>query len=215
MNNGSEGSAAWKAEERSRLGNKPILEWSREDWQLWAAGLNESQAVDSQAVEPQPVESQPVESQAVESQAVEPKPVEPKSVENRQAPEPVKAAMGADSVTEASVEADESPSRTGSASGTVSANSTVPTQDPPVEVLETPSSALPERSPAAPPSTGLNATRPWPGPPSHLPERTGRVRARSALGLIMLAVVVGALMAGLVTFVIVVGGLVLRRAFGS
>ncbi len=175
--NGAEVSAASKVEERSLLRSKPILDWTREDWHLWAAGLDKSQD--------EPVEATPV------------------------GVEPVEATPVADRVMEVSVETDEPAPEAGSATTEVAA------QDLPVEVQGTPSRALPEHSPPARSlSSGLSTTRRWPAQPE-VPTPTARVRARSALGLMMLAVVVGALVAGLVMLAVAAISLVLRRALGA
>lgn len=190
--NGSEVTVGSNVDERARLENKPILEWTRDDWQLWAAGLNDSQG---EPVQPEPVRRQPA-----------PEPV------------PVAAAMGVvDLATEVGVETDAPPAET--ALATASVTSEVAAQDVPVDAHESLSSARPEASPAAlQRSPGLSAAKPWSGSgstPPKAPVETARTRARSAMGLIVLAVVVGALVAGLVTFVIMVTSLVLRRAIGA
>lgn len=190
-------SHASKVDDRVRLENKPILEWSRDDWQLWAAGLNESQdePVAGATVQPEPVDVQdPVQPQPVEEQ---PEPVQPETVGD----EP------------------ETPAMETAPTETVFATSLTPaleTQDVPVEVHETPSSVPSESSPSALQlSPSLSATRPWPAQLQEAAVQTTRSRTRSALGLMVIAVVVGALVAGLVTCVIMVTSLLLRRALGS
>ncbi len=173
-------SAAAKVEERARLGNKPILEWTREDWQRWAAGLNEAQdePVGEQPVVEQPARDKPVVDESVQDEPARDKPAQDEPAQDEPVVEPVPAEAGVS--TMASVETEGSPSQT-----------------------------------ARQLSPGLSATRPWPGRPPEAPPRTTRSLARSALGLMMLAVAVGALVAGLVTFTIVVSSLVLRRVLGS
>jgi len=166
---------ASKVDDHVRLENKPILEWSRDDWQLWAAGLNESQD--------EPVAGAPVQPETVGD-------------------EPETPAMEA------------APTETVFA--TASLTPALETQDVPVEVHETPSSVPSESSPSALQlSPSLSATRPWPAQLQEAAVQSTRTRARSALGLMVIAVVVGALVAGLVTFVIMVTSLALRRALGS
>lgn len=203
----SEASAGPKVDERARLENKPIIQWTREDWQLWAAGLTESRRL-SAADQPAPLE--PVEDHPLPSEPAADQPPEPVRKSPEQAPEPVLAedAPSADTV-DLSVDTEEPASQ--STAVTLEAEA----QDPPAEVQEPQSSQRPEReSTASPSSSDASVTQRWTlRPPA--PVRSARLRARSAMSLVMLAVAVGALVAGLVTFVILVSGLVLQRALGS
>lgn len=213
-------------DERARLEKKPVLQWTQEDWQLWAAGLNDSRHV---RVEDQPVPTEPVEKA--------PDPVEDRStpVQAEQAPEPAPAKVaadvdtardasvdtvgnpGVDTVRDPSQDAVRHPDVETEEPATQSSSLTSETvADELPAVQEPPPIQRPERAPASPPSSsGPSTTLPWPLRPPAAPVRTARVRARSAVGLVMLAVAVGALVAGLVTFVIVVSSLVVRRALGS
>ena len=200
---------ASKVDDHVRLENKPILEWSRDDWQLWAAGLNESKGepVADAPVQPEPVDLQdPVQPEPVDLQD----PVQPRTFEEQ--PEPVRPQKAGDEP--------DTPAMETAPTETVFATASLPpepeTRDVPVEVHETPSSVPSESSPSALQlSPSLSATRAWPAQLQEAAVQTARTRARSALGLLVIAVVVGALVAGLVTFVIMVTSLVLRRALGS
>lgn len=207
----SEVSAGPKVGQRGQLENKPILQWTREDWQLWAADLSESRRLPAakQPAPPEPVDDHPLPWESAADQ-----PTQPAQRSPEQAPEPVLAekAASADTV-ELSGEAEEPANQ----STTVRLEAVA--QDPPSEVTvvqEPQSSQRPEREAAASASaSGPSATQPWTLRPPAAPVRSARTRARSAMSLVMLAVAVGALVAGLVTFVILVSGLVLRRALGS
>ncbi|MDP8974944.1 MAG: hypothetical protein M3N28_00955 [Actinomycetota bacterium] len=214
----TEVSAGSKVDERAQLENKPILQWTREDWQLWAAGLSESrrlpatrQALRSEPVGNRPLPSEPGAHQPPEPIQGSPEPANPSPpVQTERAPEPVLAgeAASADTVElSAKVEDPAGQSTTVTLSATAA-------HDAPSEVQERQPSQRPERESASPSSSGPSVTQPWALRPA-TPLRPARPIARSAMNLMLLAVAVGALVAGLVTFVILVSGLLLRRALGS
>lgn len=174
--NGADVAGLSVVEERSLLGRKPILEWSREDWQLWAAGLADPPQADDGSDGPEhgPPDSAP--SVGVATEVVDATP----EVVIDATPEVV---IGA--TLEAAAEAS------------------------PVVVDVTPE--VVESTPPAPP------VPPKPRPVAAVAVEApveGRGRARSAVGLVVLALVVGATVAGLVSFLILVSGLILRRALG-
>jgi len=245
--NGNEVAAASKVEERFRLESKPILEWSRDDWQLWAAGLDQAkdepvqpepvalqdtvqpepvhleepvqpEPVDSldDPVQPEPVQPEPVQAEPVQAEPVPPEPV-------RHEPAPANANVSVDLATEATVQAEASPVdaptvETASATvETASATSQPAAQDVAFDVPETPATIRPEPSAATLRlSPDLTDTRHWGERRHEAPVRTAaRTPVRSAMGLLVLALAVGTAVAGLVTFIVIMVGLVLRRALGA
>lgn len=158
--NGSESAGSPATEKDTSLSGKPILEWTKEDWQVWAASLSsETRREPSQPA----ARVEPSEDGTDEAEAA-PEVVGPPVLEREEQEEPA----------------------------------------PPPPVALQPARAQAEPARAAPPFdlAGMAAGR-------RLPKRL-----RSALGLVALSVAVGASVAGLVTFILVLSGVLLRRAFG-
>jgi hypothetical protein len=201
LDNGAEASGGSTVDEPSQLGRKPILEWTREDWQLWATGLSNGSGVDQVPADQVPVDQVPADQLPVDPAPVDPGPIDPvdRAPVDRIRAEPEAAQDGAESG--ASVGA-ETPTQVSVAPAEIEA------EQAPAGVeeaqLEGPGPAVVE---------DLRAARPWAGPRGG-PVQASRTRLRSAVELMVLAVVVGVAVAGLVTFTIVVSGLVLRRALG-
>ena len=188
LGNGAEVSGASKVDEPSQLGRKPILEWTREDWQLWATGLANGSDVDQGRADRAPADEVPADEVPADRAPVDRIQADPEPAQDGSESD---APVGAEMLTEVSA--------------------------PPVEIdLEEAPAAVKESQPGAPGPAVVEdarATGPSAGPRRD-PVLESRTRLRSAVELMVLAVVVGVAVAGLVTFTIVVSGLVLRRALG-
>ncbi|MDP9387539.1 MAG: hypothetical protein M3Q48_06310 [Actinomycetota bacterium] len=208
-------------EATSVLDTKPVLEWTREDWAAWIesgpapdAEAGTSAAADSGGAEPSgldepatrdeesPVEGSPVEgSHAAETPAAAP-PVEEQPVPEQPADETTAA-------EEPWWETLRGMAAPQPAAPPPAEAATTLLPAPPVE----PVTAAAPATVVPPPAVRHEAAR-VEAPPEPAEPSEAWVRVRSGLGLFGVAVLVGAIVAGLVTLVVFALGLALRRALG-